>query len=263
MTGPAMHHDTQSELDELVFEGNETPLLLRKSVLIGVVASFFGILALYLAITVIFDVSLKIDAEPFRNWVEERGPLGVVVFILAMAASVLFAPVPNAPIFIVAGLAWGPVLGTVYCMAGLTLGSAAAFWVSRRFGRRHLPKLIGKKSAARLDGLVEDMGAKVVFWTRIMPGVNFDWISFVAGMTSVPFRTFILFSFLGMIPPTAITVAMGDQLGRNPLISIALGGIWVLAILASGAYFWLRRRKSRRDSANQRNSRANPETELG
>jgi uncharacterized membrane protein YdjX (TVP38/TMEM64 family) len=258
-----MQHEPEADLEDVLFEGNETPLLLRKSVLIGVVVGFFAILGAYLMITIAFDLSLKIDAEPFRDWVEERGPMGVVVFILVMAASVLFAPIPNVPIFIAAGLAWGPVLGTVYCMAGLTLGSAAAFWVSRRFGRTHLPKLIGHKAAARLDGMVDTMGGRVVFWTRIMPGVNFDWISFVAGMTSVPFRTFIVYSFLGMIPPTAITVAMGDQLGKNPLITIALGGIWVLAILATAGYFWMRRRNSQSRRLQTVETGANPEAELG
>lgn len=258
-----MHPETHSNLDSLVFEGNEAPLLLRKSVLLAVVVGFFALVAAYLVVTLVFDVSLKIDAEPFRDWVDDRGALGVAVFIAVMAASVLFAPIPNAPIFIAAGLAWGPILGTIYCMVGLTLGSAAAFWVSRRFGRKHLPKLIGKKAAARLDGIADNMGAKVVFWSRIVPGVNFDWISFVAGMTSVPFRTFIVFSFLGMIPPTGITVVMGDQLGRNPLISIALGGTWVLAIVATAAYFWWHQRKSRQGAAAAADSRANPEAELG
>ena len=258
-----MHHEPDANLEGFLFESNETPLLMRKSVLLGVVAAFFAILVAYLVATVFFDLSLKIDAEPFRDWVEERGPLGVVVFILVMAASVLFAPIPNAPIFIAAGLAWGPILGTVYCMTGLTIGSAIAFWVSRRFGRQHLPKLIGRKAAARLDGMVEHFGAKLVFWTRIMPGVNFDWISFVAGMTSVPFRTFIIYSFLGMIPPTAITVAMGDQLGRNPLITIALGGVWVLAILATAGYFWMRRRSSQAASKSGTETGAKPGAELG
>ncbi|MGE3074174.1 MAG: TVP38/TMEM64 family protein [Dehalococcoidia bacterium] len=258
-----MEHHTSSDIEDLFFEGDETPLLLRKSVLVAIVAGFLALLGIYVAITVIFDISLKIDAKPFKDWVEARGAFGVAVFILAMAASVLFAPIPNAPIFIAAGLAWGPILGTVYCMAGLTIGSAAAFWVSRRFGRQHLPRLIGRRAAAHLDSLADNMGAGVVFWTRIMPGLNFDWISFVAGMTSVPFRTFIVFSFLGMIPPTAITVAMGDQLGRNPLISIALGGIWVLAIVGTAFYFWRRRRTASRAKAAAADSRANPEAELG
>jgi nitrate reductase gamma subunit len=66
-----------------------------------------------------------------------------------------------------------------------------------------------------------------------------------------------------MIPPTAITVAMGDQLGKNPLITIALGGIWVLAILATAGYFWIRRRNSQSRRLQTVETGANPEAELG
>jgi uncharacterized membrane protein YdjX (TVP38/TMEM64 family) len=247
----------------MVFESSETPLLLRKPVVFGVVIAFFAVVALYVIATKFWGLSFKIDAGPFRDWVEARGPLGVVVFILVMALSVLFAPIPNVPIFIAAGLAWGPILGTVYCMIGLTLGSGVAFFVARKFGRQHLPKLIGHHAASRLDSMVDNMGGRVVFWTRLMPGVNFDWISYVAGMTSVPFRVFIFYSFLGMIPPTAVTVAMGDGLTRNPAITIALGGFWVVSILATAGYFWMRRKHWRTPAAPTLESGGNPEVELG
>ena len=257
------HTDDPAEL----FQDEDTPLLFRKSVLIAIVAGFAAIVVLYFLATTYWGVSFQIDAEPFRDWVEERGAVGVLVFIGVMALSVLFAPIPNVPIFIAAGLAWGPVLGTVYCMAGLTLGSAIAFEVSRRIGRRHLSRLIGQKNARRIDHLVGDMGGRVVFFTRLMPGVNFDWISFVAGMTAVPFRTFIFFSFLGMIPPTATTVVMGDGLGRDPRITLAAGGLWVIAILATALYFWFKRHHWR-EAGNPRTKAAadsgvNPEAELG
>ena len=255
--------ETAHDLDEIVFEGSETPLLLRKPVVFGVVIAFFAVVALYVIATKFWGLSFKIDAGPFRDWVEARGPFGVVVFILVMALSVLFAPIPNVPIFIAAGLAWGPILGTIYCMIGLTLGSGVAFFVARKFGRQHLPKLIGHHAAARLDSMVDSMGGRVVFWSRLMPGVNFDWISYVAGMTSVPFRVFIFYSFLGMIPPTAVTVAMGDGLTRNPAITIALGGFWVVSILATAAYFWMRRKHWRAPATPKLESGVNPEVELG
>lgn len=254
---------TAKDLDQMVLTTNETPLLVRKPVVLGVVAAFLATVILYFVTTQFFGVSFKIDAEPFRDWVEARGALGVAVFILVMAVSVLFAPIPNVPIFIAAGLAWGPVLGTLYCMAGLTLGSTAAFVLARKFGRRHLPRLIGHHAASRLDSMVDNMGGRVVFWTRLMPGVNFDWISFVAGMTSVPFRTFIVFSFLGMLPPTAITVAMGDALTKNPAITLALGGFWVVSILATAGYFWMRRKHWRGPTPVPLETRANAEAELG
>jgi uncharacterized membrane protein YdjX (TVP38/TMEM64 family) len=263
----SMTEETPVDPTELIFEPQETPLLFRKSVIIGLVVGFLALVALYFVITTFFGVSLQIDAEPFKEWVEERGAFGVLVFILVMALSVLFAPIPNVPIFIAAGLAWGPVLGTVYCMAGLTLGSAVAFEVSRKFGRKHMTKLIGRKYARRIDRLVGNMGGRVVFLTRLMPGVNFDWISFVAGMTAVPFRTFIIFSFLGMIPPTALTVVMGDGLGRDPRITLAAGGVWVIAIVATAAYFWAKRHHFRDTERHEPGKGAdpgvNPEAELG
>lgn len=234
--------DTEANLEGIMFQGEETPLLLQKRVVGGIVLAFVLIAVLYAITTRYFGISYKIDAEPFQEWVEARGLLAPIVFILVMALSVLFAPVPNAPIYIAAGIVWGPVLGTAYCMAGLTLGSAMAFWIARRVGRKHLPRLIGHRLADRLDTLVEDMGGRVVFWSRMIPAVNFDWISFVAGMTAVPFRVFIIYSFLGMLFPTGLTVVAGDGLGRDPRITLVAGGIWVGVILASATYFWVRRK---------------------
>ena len=42
----------------------------------------------------------------------------------------------------------------------------------------------------------------------MMPVVNFDWISFVAGMTSIRFVPFFVASFLGMLLPTFVAVAV-------------------------------------------------------
>jgi len=81
-----------------------------------------------------------------------------------------------------------------------------------------------------------------VFWSRMIPAVNFDWISFVAGMTAVSFRVFIVYSFLGMLFPTAVAVVAGDGLGRDPRITLAAGGAWVGVILLSAGYFWMRRK---------------------
>lgn len=263
MAAPMGSDETGTSLGALAFEDAQTPLLLRKPVVGGVVLGFAAVVALYVVATQFWGLSFKIDAEPFRDWVEERGALGVLVFILVMALSVLFAPIPNVPIFIAAGLAWGPVLGTVYCMAGLTLGSAIAFGLARKFGRRHLARLIGQRAAARIDHMVDTMGGRVVFWSRLMPGVNFDWISYVAGMTSVPFRVFIFYSFLGMLAPTAVTVAMGDGLTRNPAITLALGGFWVVSIVATALYFWLKRSHFRGSEKPPAEPGVNAEVELG
>ena len=106
MAAPMGSDETSTSLGALAFEDAQTPLLLRKPVVGGVVLGFAAVVALYFVATQFWGLSFKIDAEPFRDWVEERGALGVLVFILVMALSVLFAPIPNVPIFIAAGLAF-------------------------------------------------------------------------------------------------------------------------------------------------------------
>ena len=231
-------------IGDFVVEGESTPLLLRKGVLISIATIFAGLVAAYFIAVVFFNVSLNFDAEPFREWVEDWGAWGPVVFITVMALSVLFAPIPNAPIFIAAGLVWGPVVGTIYSMLGMMWGSAMAFGVARRLGQRHLPRLVGSKAAAQLDDLSTRMGGRLIFWSRMLPAVNFDWISFVAGLTAISFWRFFAFSFLGMLTPTIVAVVAGDSLGRDIRITLAIGGVWVAGLFLSALYFWYRRKRA-------------------
>ena len=240
---PHLHIPHLPPMDQFVFEDEPTPLLMRRPVVIGLVAGFIALFAAYLGAVALFDIPTSFDAEPFKEWVDEQGALGPTVFILVMAVSVLFAPIPNVPIFIAAGLAWGPILGSIYSMAGMMLGSVMAFYTARVLGRRYLARLVGRKMANRLDGLVDSFGGRVVFWARMMPVVNFGWISFVAGMTSIRFVPFFVASFLGMLLPTFVAVAAGDQLGKDLRVTLALGGFWVFGIVVSAAYFWRKRGK--------------------
>ena len=242
---PALEMD---QLGPLAGEDEGTPLLLQKRVLVTIVALFLLVVVAYVVASRYFGLANSIEAEPFQDWVEELGPWGPVAFIGIMALSVLFAPIPNVPIFIAAGLAWGTALGTVYSMAGMMLGSSMAFYISRYFGRRYVDRLIGRKAAKRLDSMVEAMGGRMVFWARILPVVNFDWISFLAGLTSIRFWPFFLYSMLGMLIPTVLAVEAGSSLGKDIRITLGVGGLWVAGILASAAFFYWRHRRRGRAS---------------
>lgn len=244
--------EEEGGIEALMFEGDETPVLLRRPVIAALVVGFAMLVGLYFGVSSYFGLSTEIDAEPFQEFVERQGALGPVVFILIMALSVLIAPIPNAPIFFAAGLAWGPFLGTVYSLAGLLLGSAAAFWLSRRLGRKWLPRLVGRRIAARTDGLAETMGGKVVFFARMLPVINFDWLSFIAGVTAIKFRTFFIASALGMVIPTGAAVVAGDGLGRDFRITAAAIGAWLGGVLLSALYYGWRGARYRSRRRNER-----------
>jgi len=231
-------------LRELVYEGEAVPWLLRGRVLIALAVGMLLIISSYGVALQIFGLPTNLDAEPLQEWVEARGLLAPLVFIAAMALSVLFAPIPNVPIFAAAGLIWGPIVGTVYSLIGMMAGSLLAFYVARLMGRRHIHRFIGRKAAVRIDGLVDSFGGQVVFWARMLPIVNFDWISFLAGVTSIRVVPFLVWTFLGMILPTALGVVAGDALGKDVRVTLVIGAVWVASILLTGGYVGWRARRS-------------------
>lgn len=239
-------------LETFVFEGEETPWLLRRRVIVGLLLAFAVIIAGYITTSQALGISYEIEDETFQQWVEDQGVLGPIAYILVMAVSVLVAPIPNTPVFMAAGLVWGPVVGTLYSLAGLLLGSTVAFWISRWAGRRHLPRLIGARAALKVDRAAESMGGRVIFWARMLPVINFDWVSFVAGLTAIRFRTYFLWSAAGMVLPTAVSVVAGDGLGRDVRITLSALGVWLLAVAVTAGYFWWRKRRwQRRQRAHE------------
>lgn len=59
------------------------------------------------------------------------GPLGIIGL---MTAAIVMSPIPSGPIALVAGAAFGPVLGTVYTVIGAEAGAIIAFWIARCLG---------------------------------------------------------------------------------------------------------------------------------
>src|SRR5437764_190980 len=79
----------------------------------------------------------------FIGWVQNLGPVGVIVFIIAYAlATVLFLP---GWIFTVsAGLIYGVFAGTAVALTGAIIGASLAFLVARYLLRQNIEETTKK-----------------------------------------------------------------------------------------------------------------------
>lgn len=182
-----------------------------------------------------------IDVQAVRDWIRDLGPWGPILLITVLAIAMVLAPIPNPPFMIAAGIAWGTFLGVVYAVIGQLIGSAIIFFISKKFGRRFIPRLIGKQGAERVDTLAREMGPQVVFWWRMMP-VSFDFAAYAAGLTAMSFRLFITLVFLGSIVPTTVVVAFGDSFGRSWQAQLVTAGMIIMALTVPATIFYLRNR---------------------
>jgi uncharacterized membrane protein YdjX (TVP38/TMEM64 family) len=163
-----------------------------------------------ISLAVIYREQFDIDA--IQQWLDDAGMLAPVIFILVYAlATVLF--LPGSVITLAGGALFGPVFGTLYNLAGATLGASLAFLLSRYLAA----DWVRKKSRGKLEQLiagVEKEGWKFIAFVRLVPLFPFNLLNYALGLTRIPLLQYALVSFIFMLPGGAAYTYLG-YLGRE------------------------------------------------
>ncbi len=142
------------------------------------------------------------EPEKLRGFIEASGPWGPLIFIGIQAAQVVLAPIPGEATGFLAGLLFGPWLGLLYAMIGLTIGSSLAFFLSRYF-RNSFAHLFERSSRfKRLSRFMSNRGVIAAFFCFLFPGFPKDYLSYFLGLFSIPWPVFLIIMILGRLPAT-------------------------------------------------------------
>jgi uncharacterized membrane protein YdjX (TVP38/TMEM64 family) len=144
------------------------------------------------------------------EWVQGAGFRGALLCGLAyIPAAVLF--VPASVLTLGAGFVFGVAKGTVIVSLGSTAGAAAAFIVARTAGHDWVVGRMARYPALDAIGrAVESEAFKVVLLTRLSPLFPFNLLNYAFGLSSVPFKTYVLASWIGMLPGTLMYIYLGS-----------------------------------------------------
>ena len=212
----------------------------RKTSLVRPVLLAAALLALMVAARV-FHLGDRLGE--LRGWIASLGTLGPLVYLLIYIAAVVLA-IPGSVISILAGVLFGSLLGVVLVSLGSTSGAGLAFLISRHLARDAVAaRLSGNPRFLRLDRMTEEHGSIIVAITRLVPLFPFNLLNYGFGLTRVSFRTYLLWSWLCMLPGTVLFVVGADTVtrtvgeGRIPwlLIGILMLTIGIIVVLVRQA----------------------------
>lgn len=187
-------------------------------------------LVLLAAVGVALTQRGRFDAAALQAWVEGAGAAGPLLFIgLYALATVLF--LPGAVITLAGGALFGPLWGTLWNLTGATLGSALAFLIARYLGADWVARRAGPRMQRLNDGVAAE-GWRFVAFARLVPLFPFNLLNYALGLTRVSFITYLLASWVFMLPGAfAYTwlghagreaLSGGDGLVRNVTIALSL-----------------------------------------
>ena len=144
------------------------------------------------------------------GWVRGAGLPGAALYAgVYVVGTVAF--VPGSLLTLAAGFAYGPLWGTLLVWPSATIGSGLAFLVGRFLARDWVAKRIaGSRRFAAIDRAVAKSGFRIVLLLRLSPVFPFNFLNYALGLTRIGFWRYLLASFLGMLPGTAMYVYLGS-----------------------------------------------------
>lgn len=209
---------------------------------------FIGIIIVILVLNHVFGWSEWLgdsrNLEFLRNMVKENLVLAMLIYTAITIVSCVVLAVPGVTFAIIAGVIFGPVLGTICCSLATTLGAMIAFLIGRFFLKDSI-KPIASKNRYLKKWLFDETGRNELFVlmiTRLVPVFPYNLQNFAYGVTDIPFATYSLGSLIFMLPGTAMYTigfaGIADREHRWLYIGIALA----LAVIVFGTAAWLRRK---------------------
>lgn len=181
---------------------------------------------------------------------------GYVAVAVLMAMENACIPIPSELILGFAGylVSAGKMNFTMALSAGMVggmLGSIFAYAVGYKGGRSFVDRygkyfLVKKSHVDAAQNWFDRYGIKAVFFSRLLPVIR-TFISLPAGFARVDLRRFLIYTFLGSLPWTALILWAGLLLGDNWQVLMQIGHeaaiIFVVICVLIVAFMYLRHKR--------------------
>ncbi|MBR3264094.1 TVP38/TMEM64 family protein [Candidatus Saccharibacteria bacterium] len=173
------------------------------------------------------------NREELIEIVQKLGPLGPIAYMGLQILQTVVAPIPGNVVGAIGGLLFG-WWGVLWTTIGATIGAALVFWVSRRFGRKLVEKLVKKESLDKFDFVIGKRASIILFLIFLIPGLPDDIVCYVAGLTDVPIKKLIIIFALGRLPAVVSNNIIGAGLSQGNVglvITLVVVGVIIFGIL--------------------------------
>lgn len=179
-----------------------------------------GMVGLALAAVFLFDLddyltfeSVRDHRQALMDWYARNSLLAVIGFFLAYAAVVALS-VPGAVwLTLAGGFLFGTVLATLVVVLAATVGALGIFLIARYALADFFHDKMGK-AGQRMEKGFRENALSYLLVLRLVPVFPFWLVNLVPAFLGVAAKTFVIGTFLGIIPATAVFSSIGSGLGE-------------------------------------------------
>jgi len=200
---------------------------------------------------IILYYNLASDREQIKALITSFGFSAPLAFIIVQILQVLFAPIPGEATGFIGGYLFGAAAGFLLSSIALSIGSYINFVVGRFLGKHYINKLIPADQFSKFDKILKHQGIIVLFVLFVFPGFPKDYLCFFLGLSTIPFKVFIIIASIGRMPGTFMLSLQGASLFDQNygvlffLAALCCGLVLIAYRYRKDLYRWLERSNSR------------------
>ncbi len=186
-------------------------------------------------------IALADSPEQFREWVDGHGVWGRVIFVGMVALQVVVAMIPGEPLELMGGYAFGALEGTILTLFGIVIGSALVFQLVRRFGVKLVEVYYPSDKIRKMAFLQNPKKTRIVaFILMMIPGTPKDFLSYLAGLTRMTLKEWLLIVSVARIPSVIGSTISGGAAGEANYMLAGVVMLLTLALSGVGIYYYRR-----------------------
>jgi uncharacterized membrane protein YdjX (TVP38/TMEM64 family) len=149
------------------------------------------------------------DQEAFGAYLQSFGILGPLVLWIAQLLQVFFAFIPGHVVLIAAGYVYGFPLGLFFNITFTVAASQLAYLFARWTGRPLVYRLVDRDTVEYWERIANQKGVLFFTITFLLPIFPSDAMNFVAGLSGIDSRRFLVANFLGRFPSAVLLTLIG------------------------------------------------------
>ena len=158
-----------------------------------------------------FD-QLNKHREVLVEFVAARSVLAVILYLVCYVSVIAFSLPGGAFMTITGGFLFGALAGTVYAVLAATVG-AMALYLAARFALADLLRAKAGPAVRKMEAGFRENALSYLLALRLIPVFPFWLVNLVPALLGVPFRIYLIGTFIGILPGTFIYASVGNGLG--------------------------------------------------
>lgn len=157
--------------------------------------------------------------EEMRAYIERFSPFSYIIYFLVQLASVIVAPIPSNVTSLAGAALFGTLPAFLLTYGAVALGAMLVFQLARQLGRPFVERFVSCRDMDKYMEIIERKQDIFFAMAFLLPGFPDDILCFLAGLTDMPIKRFLILVLL--CRPWGLLVACavgGNALSLPPLV---------------------------------------------